>query len=86
MKILIAFLIMICLISCENEQEEIIIDGCQYIKTTSFVDGGYVESLVHKGNCNNPIHIYNVITDSTNSISDSIYVDPNTNWGFYPKK
>jgi short subunit fatty acids transporter len=33
----------------------IIIEGCEYIQFSSF--GGW--SYIHKGNCNNPIHIYN---------------------------
>lgn len=36
------------------------IDGCQYIHYTSFKRAG----LTHKGNCNNPIHIYK----DTNSV------------------
>jgi len=35
----------------------IIMDGCEYIYGNIGSNGGYV--LCHKGNCNNPIHIYN---------------------------
>ena len=44
------------IIGCQN-QEEKVIDGCQYIELSSYNgNGGWIKSLTHKGNCNNPIH------------------------------
>lgn len=42
-------------------------DGCQYLeKTRTILDKGY-GYLAHKGNCDNPIHLYNTrITTSPN--------------------
>lgn len=36
--------------------EVVMIDNCQYIVTGT---SGYGFSITHKGNCNNPMHIYN---------------------------
>lgn len=33
----------------------IVIEGCQYLKVNAYMS----YSFTHKGNCNNPIHIYN---------------------------
>jgi hypothetical protein len=49
--LIISFLIVSC-----SQQDVVTIDGCQYIKTTSFNGNGATESLTHKGNCTNPIH------------------------------
>ena len=38
------------------ETETITVDNCQYICITRGVYAGYVTSITHKGNCNNPIH------------------------------
>lgn len=44
----------------EGSMETVIIDGCQYLiykeAMGSNLGHGY---MAHKGNCNNPIHIYN---------------------------
>ena len=32
-----------------------VIDGCEYLVTAGY---GWSVHLTHKGNCNNPIHIY----------------------------
>lgn len=40
-----------------------VIEGCQYIRNPSY--GGSI-IYTHKGNCNNPIHIYN-----TNAVEKS---------------
>jgi len=32
-----------------------IVDGCEYLYRTK----GHIGFMAHKGNCNNPIHIYN---------------------------
>ena len=37
--------------------EIIVIDDCEYLYGYVGGNGGYV--LCHKGNCNNPIHVYN---------------------------
>ncbi len=52
-KLILALSILF--VSCQERSIEVI-DGCQYIKTTSIGDGTIVETLEHKGNCNNPIH------------------------------
>jgi len=53
----------------EGDLEILVIEGCEYIV---FKDGrgsnhgfGYMS---HKGNCNNPIHIYNVLSSDTSEI------------------
>ena len=51
-------LIIIGLTGCVT-QDTVVIDGCEYISTTSNTGNGLVESLTHKGNCNNPIHEHN---------------------------
>ena len=67
-KYILAFLI-ICLSSCGprgeylkdshgNIETIVIYDGCEYIK--NWVYGGCY-TLTHKGNCKNPIHIYNKV-------------------------
>jgi len=37
----------------------VIIDGCEYIEFDYGVLQNRVYSLTHKGNCKNPIHVYN---------------------------
>jgi len=32
------------------------IDGCEYITATRYSSGGQAITMVHKGNCSNPIH------------------------------
>lgn len=61
-KIILILALTFTLFSCTDRQE-VVIDGCQYIETTSFNGDGGVTSLTHKGNCNNPIHL---IKDTTN--------------------
>ena len=61
-KITILFIISIMLTACTN-REIVVIDGCQYIKTT-VVSEGVTETLEHKGNCTNPIHVWNNKPDS----------------------
>lgn len=41
----------------ERDLNVIIIDDCEYLYGYVGGNGGYV--LCHKGNCNNPAHIYN---------------------------
>ena len=48
-------LLVIILFGCTLTEVKVI-DGCQYIKTTSQTGNGPVVSLTHKGDCNNPIH------------------------------
>jgi len=62
MKTLTTLLISLFLIGCTNRRakrealtngyEAIKIDGCQYV----IYDDYKVYGIVHKGNCNNPIH------------------------------
>jgi len=56
----IILILSIFLYAC-TQQEVVVIDGCQYIKTTTFDGQSFAphESLTHKGNCFNPIHSYN---------------------------
>ena len=35
-----------------------VIDGCEYIETTTATGNGPIVTLTHKGNCNNPIHAH----------------------------
>lgn len=52
----IIIILAIGLASCTTRSTEII-DGCEYIvSTSSGGDGSIVETLAHKGNCKNPIH------------------------------
>lgn len=39
------------------EDHVVIIDKCEYL----FYGQGHDEKLTHKGNCSNPVHIYNKI-------------------------
>jgi hypothetical protein len=55
MKIKIFGLLILMLASCSTRRIEII-DGCEYIVTTTSTGDGISESLAHKGNCKNPIH------------------------------
>lgn len=68
-KIILMLLSLICLscnpmtieeqMSTENElwkSSIIIIDGCEYFKYKTYYHYNVIE---HKGNCKNPIHIYN---------------------------
>lgn len=55
MKKLIAILAIVALCSCVEHKIKVI-DGCQYIETTTY-DGNSIRSyLIHKEDCNNPIH------------------------------
>lgn len=43
----------------ENEVKKnpiVVIDGCQYFCWSGY---RYEVNMTHKGNCNNPIHVYN---------------------------
>lgn len=46
----------------EKDYKVIVIDNCQYIAAENGVPDvrNYNLTITHKGNCNNPIHIYNV--------------------------
>ena len=58
LKLILALLIF-SIASCTERKIEII-DGCQYIKTTTVNGNGISsETLCHKGDCNNPIHLRN---------------------------
>lgn len=74
-KILILLTFMIS-ISCSTRHIEII-DGCEYIVTINNTGNGISQSLTHKGNCKNPMHIIKneiksdsiktyIVLDSTN--------------------
>lgn len=62
MKFLLFFIFIFVLSSCSSDDSTkiesgvsykiIVIDSCQYINWTA----PYSNSIVHKGNCNNPIH------------------------------
>ena len=52
---LLTVLLFTLTVSC-TERRDTDIEGCQYIESTSFTGNGPVETLVHKGNCTNPIH------------------------------
>lgn len=74
------FISALFLISCVDRSIEII-DGCEYIKTTTYGDGTS-QSLAHKGNCRNPIHNNKIIVDTNkaahnnNAIVDTTKVVP----------
>lgn len=51
----IIILFSLLLLGCEDRRE-IVIEGCQYIESTTYTGQSYNKSLTHKGNCNNPIH------------------------------
>jgi hypothetical protein len=74
-KLLLVFLLGLSLyliVGCHSEYEDfdvkreiniIEIDGCEYIYIHSAQPwaSGFAFSLTHKGNCKNPIHMYNKI-------------------------
>lgn len=49
---------MLLMTSCNPERRSETIDGCEYINSQSWNGHGYTESLTHKGNCKNPIHLH----------------------------
>jgi hypothetical protein len=55
MKKTILLAATIILTSCV-QHDTIVIDGCEYIETTTSSSGGIRSTMVHKGNCKNPIH------------------------------
>ena len=68
MKVFVLFLLVAFLfLGCEadgsttvfradgNTYHVIVIDGCEYLKS--------IYTLVHKGNCKNPIHIYREVEE-----------------------
>lgn len=46
-----------------------VIDGCEYIETTTATGNGPIITLTHKGNCKNPIHAHEQIKQ------DSVKID-----------
>lgn len=70
--LLIATILTIGLSSCGSDQTTIVIDGCQYIETTSYTSHGPVESLTHKGNCTNSIHLKMDPEQVTKPVVDSL--------------
>lgn len=67
MKTLILFAALALITGCAPPPKErvitqdynthvVVIDGCQYIENGSVAGSAY--AITHKGNCNNPIHIY----------------------------
>jgi hypothetical protein len=43
----------------KNGLKTIEVDGCEYLVSFEETTKGVYGSLAHKGNCKNPIHIYN---------------------------
>lgn len=54
---ILKIVLVIAVIMCSCTFTEIkVIDGCEYIETTTATSNGPIVSLTHKGNCKNPIH------------------------------
>jgi hypothetical protein len=68
-KTILILMVATIIISCAPTTKVEVIDGCQYLVTSSYNgNGGYIENKCHKGNCTNPIHGNVKVTDQKDSV------------------
>ena len=70
--ILLALASFAIVMACQPTSKIEVIDGCQYIVTSSYNGNGvFIEDKCHKGNCNNPIHAYPGKTSNIDTVQYS---------------
>lgn len=67
----IAIILTVITMTACTQREVVVIDGCQYIKTT-VVSEGVTETLEHKGNCTNLVHQWNARPDAKPAVYPGI--------------